>query len=130
MKKPVLILVSTAGVQIHCKPRALPLLYLTIYCWPLAKPHADKVALEESFDDHMRREESQRSTKGYILVRPSIINDGKAKGVGYVRAGPWESPPVGYYVERQIIGKWIFKMLVEEKDTEGIRKNKEAIRTY
>lgn len=130
IKKPFLISISTAGIQTPEKPRALPLLYLTFYYWLLAEPHAEKVALEATIRDHMGLEEDQRAIAGYILVRPSILTDGNAKCIVYVRVGSPESPPVGYYVDRQVIGEWIFKTLVKDKGAERRWKYKEGIVTY
>ncbi|KAF2165264.1 hypothetical protein M409DRAFT_24647 [Zasmidium cellare ATCC 36951] len=129
-KKPMLISISTAGVQTPGKPRALPLLYLTFYYWLLAEPHADKVALEAKIHEYMQLQGNQKGIEGYILVRPSILLDGEKKGVGDVRAGLPEDPPVGYSIDRRVDGEWIFEKLVRGGGADGVWRNGEVIVTY
>ena len=106
-KKPVLVVVSTAGVQEAGKPRALPLAYVPWYNWLLADPLADKVAMEEAILAHMRFGESktrERGIAGFVVVKPSLLTDGKGGKVEDVRAGTGERPPVGYSIDREMVG--------------------------
>ncbi|KAK4505196.1 hypothetical protein PRZ48_003159 [Zasmidium cellare] len=131
LRKPLALTDPTlSGVQSPNKPRALPLIYLTFYYWLLAEPHADKVALEAKIHEHMQLDESQRWIGGYVLVRPSILADGNTKGVTDLRAGLAEDPPVGYSVDRKVVGEWIFEVLIRDGGAEGTWRDGEVIVTF
>ncbi|KAK3723777.1 hypothetical protein LTR37_001658 [Vermiconidia calcicola] len=122
-RKPTLNIISTAGVQEQGKPRALPLAYLPWYGWLLADPLADKIVMEDIVLAHMELPEDQRGIDGYVMVKPSILTDGRGKNVEDVRAGQSDCPPVGYSVDRDLVGLWMLRRLVREDGARGEWKN-------
>ena len=128
--KPILIVISTAGVQEPSKPRALPLAYLPWYGWLLADPLADKVVMEDNILAHMAVPERERGIEGYVMVKPSILTDGKKGTIDAVRAGASDAPPVGYSIDREMVGQWIFQRLIEEGGARGKWKDARITVTY
>ncbi len=61
--------------------------------------------------------------RGLIVVRPSMLSDGKREGKEKVRVGvegpngevvdEKNGPVVGYSISRQDVGGWIFEQVVE-----------------
>jgi nucleoside-diphosphate-sugar epimerase len=129
-RKPILIIVSTAGVQELDKPRAQPLAYLPWYGWLLADPLADKIAMEDIVLTRMRMPESQRGIGGYVILKQSILTDGKEKSIDVVRVGTSDNPPVGYSIDREMVGLWMFHRLIEEKGARGEWKDARVTITY
>jgi nucleoside-diphosphate-sugar epimerase len=129
-KKPILVVVSTAGVQEKGKPRALPLAYLPWYAWLLAVPLTDKISMEDNVLAHMRLPESQRGIGGYVIVKPSILTDGKDKSIEDVRAGTSDNPPVGYSIDREMVGLWMFHRLIDEQGARGAWKDTRVTITH
>lgn len=125
-----MVIVSTAGVQEHDKPRAQPLAYLPWYGWLLADPLADKISMEDIVLTHMRLPESQRGIGGYVILKPSILTDGKEKSIAVVRAGTSDNPPIGYSIDREMVGLWMFHRLIEEKGASGGWKDTRVTITY
>ena len=128
--KPILVVVSTAGVQEKDKPRAQPLLYLPWYDWLLADPLADKVAMEDTILNHMKLPESQRGIDGYVMMKPSILTEGTNGSIEVVRVGASENPPVGYSIDREMVGLWMFRRLIEEQGTRVAWKDARVTITY
>jgi nucleoside-diphosphate-sugar epimerase len=128
--KTILIAISTAGVQEPGKPRALPLAYLPWYGWLLADPLADKVTMEDTILAHMLLPESQRGIGGYVVVKPSILTDGMKEKIDAVRAGASDAPPVGYSIDREMVGQWIFQRLIEDGGASGRWKDTRVTVTY
>ncbi|KAK5696286.1 hypothetical protein LTR17_024337 [Elasticomyces elasticus] len=129
-KKPILLIISTAGVQAKGKPRAIPFVYLSFYYWLLADPHNDKEVMEENVREHMMLPESGQGIDSYVMVKPSILMDGKGKGVEAVRAGTEDHPPVGYMIDRTMVGEWIFQRLIKEGGAKGQWKDRSVTITY
>lgn len=102
---PKLILLSTTGIS--SKSRDIPIPMIPLYHWMLALPHADKKKMESVVIDSGRR---------WVLVRPSLLTDGEAKGLERVRAGV-EVPgnkeegkhAVGYTIRRDDVGTWVYE---------------------
>jgi hypothetical protein len=100
----------------------VPLALRPLYHWVLALPHQDKRAMEAAAVEGALVGDAPLA--GFVIVRPSLLMDGKAKGVGKVRVG-WErhakddareagpGPAVGYTITRADVGRWIFEELVK-----------------
>ncbi|KAG0653000.1 Flavin reductase (NADPH) [Hyphodiscus hymeniophilus] len=108
---PLLVLLSTTGIS--SKSRDIPLLMLPLYHWVLPVPHADKKALESL---------AIRSGRRWVLVRPSFLMNGEARGLGAVRTGvevpgerkgEGEDHAVGYTIRREDVALWIYEACVE-----------------
>jgi nucleoside-diphosphate-sugar epimerase len=129
-KTPMLVVISTAGVQERGKPHALPLAYLPWYNWLLADPLADKVAMEDAIITHSRLDEKERAIAGFVVVKPSILTGGNVGKVEDVRAGTGDRPPVGYSIDREMLGLWMFRRLVEEDGMNARWKDQRVTVTY
>ena len=128
--KPVFLVVSTAGVQEEGMPRPIPFVYRSFYYWLLADPHADKEIMEGNIRYHMKLPEPERGIGSYVLVKPSILTDGKNRGVDAVRAGTGDRPPVGYTIDREAVGQWMFYKLIQDEGATGVWKNTSVTITY
>ncbi|KAH8594356.1 hypothetical protein B0O99DRAFT_624811 [Bisporella sp. PMI_857] len=101
---PVFVLLSTTGISEH--GRDIPIAMIPLYHWMLPVPHEDKKKMEALAITSGRR---------YVLIRPSLLMDGKAKGVSALRVGA-ELPgqkgdatsTIGYTISREDVGAWIF----------------------
>ncbi len=51
-------------------------------------------------------------TDRFVVVRASLLTDGKARGGEKVRVGVEEKPAVGYTISRGDVGLWVFENLV------------------
>ncbi len=58
-------------------------------------------------------------TDRFVVVRPSLLTNGKAGGGRKVRVGTEERPVVGYMISREDVGVWIFENLVVGGGGEG-----------
>ena len=128
-KKPLLINVSTTGIQPKGKPRDVPLLFTLLYYYFLHVPHVDKQVLEEKLAEQMQLPESQRSIGSYVNVKPSLLQDGEGKGLDSVREGVDENPAIGYFIQRKDVGLFMFERLVKN----GVKaewRNKSVSVTY
>jgi NAD(P)-dependent dehydrogenase (short-subunit alcohol dehydrogenase family) len=108
--KPKLIIVSTTGIS---QKRDIPIVISPFYHYGLAVPHADKKRMEDIVIN---------SDRSWVLVRPSFLVDGPAKGIKSVRTGT-ESPThkkeaahaIGYTIRREDVGLWIFEECVSPR---------------
>lgn len=112
-RRPALIVISTAGVQEAGKPRALPLAYLPWYNWLLADPLADKIAMEDTVLQNISLPDKERGVASFTVVKPSILTNGKEGKLEDVRAGTGERPPIGYSIDRDMVGMWMFRHLID-----------------
>ena len=101
-KKPLFIALSTTGVSNG--PRDVPLLFAPLYHWFLANPHKDKRNMESAIAEQ---------TDHFVIVRPSLLTNGKARGGNKIRVGTEEKPAVGYTISRDDVGLWMFENLVK-----------------
>ena len=129
-KKPLFLVISTAGVQAKGEPRAIPFIYLSFYYWLLADPHADKEVMEENIREHMMLSENERGIGGCVVVKPSILTNGQGRGVEAVRAGTADHPPIGYTIDREMVGQWMFQRLIQEEGAKREWKNTSVTVTY
>ena len=72
-----LVLLSTTGISTKCRDVPLPIVLPYHF---LSTPHNDKRKMEEMVI-------SLGQKRKWVLVRPSFLLDGVAKGRGYVRVG-------------------------------------------
>ena len=105
--QPKLICLSTTGIS---EKRDVPLAIVPLYHYGLAIPHTDKKRMEDLVAS---------SRWPWVLVRPSFLMNGPAKGLSAVRTGtetPAEkdkaAPAVGYTIRRADVGLWIFEECV------------------
>lgn len=116
--KPHLVVISSTGVG---GTKDVPLALRPLYRWVLAEPHADKRAMETATAEAALAADSPLA--GFVVLRPTLLLDGKAKGVAKVRVG-WErhavderaagpGPAVGYSITRADVGGWIFEELIK-----------------
>ena len=52
-------------------------------------------------------------TDRFVIVRPSLLTNGRALGGKRVKVGTEEEPVVGYMISREDVGLWIFENLVK-----------------
>lgn len=112
--KPKLIIVSTTGIS---QKRDIPLAVSPFYHYGLAVPHADKKKMEDLVIN---------SQWPWVLVRPSFLVDGPAKGLKSVRTGT-ETPThkkeathaIGYTIRREDVGLWIYEECVSSRGNWG-----------
>ncbi|OJD29316.1 fungal specific transcription factor domain-containing protein [Diplodia corticola] len=117
---PGMVAISTTGVS--RVQRDVPLLFVPLYHYLLRVPHEDKRDME----DCVVAAEAEGSLGGFVVVRPSLLLDGGAKGKGAVRVG-WEGaggkgegapgPAVGYTVARDDVAAWIWEEAVMRRET-------------
>ncbi|KAL4901742.1 hypothetical protein BDW74DRAFT_181457 [Aspergillus multicolor] len=112
---PLLSVVSTTGIS--DSGRDIPLLLYPLYHVLLAVPHADKRVMESLLRDSGER---------FVLVRPSLLVDGKGEGDGKrvrvgledVRSGRVVRREVGWTISRKTVGEWMFGNLLSRADPE------------
>ena len=86
--------------------------------------------MEEVVVGHIELAESQRGIDGYVVLKPSILTDGEGKGIDVVRAETGDGPPVGYSIDREMVGLWMFHRLIEEEEARGEWKDARVTITY
>ncbi|CAF9939934.1 MAG: hypothetical protein ALECFALPRED_008379 [Alectoria fallacina] len=101
-KKPLFVALSSTGVSNG--PRDVPLLFVPMYHWLLTNPHKDKRNMEKTIVEQ---------TDNFVIVRPSLLTNGKAQGGKKVKVGTEERPVVGYLISREDVGLWMFENLVQ-----------------
>ena len=127
-KKPLLIALSSTGITQGQTPRDLPLLMVPMYAL-LKHPHADKIRMEKAVEEYVASSGEECTIGGYVFVRPSLLMDGKSKGSQKVRVGVESQPAVGYTINRNDVGLWLFENLVEGEGAEKYINRKPSI-TY
>lgn len=87
---------------------------IPLYHWLLAALHADKKVMERLIE----KAQADAVIKGYIIVGPSLLIDGRRQGLSKVKIG-WENEDpagkgaaVGYGVSREDVGGFIFEEVV------------------
>lgn len=116
-KKPVMIVISTTGISDY--GRDIPIAMVPLYHWLLPIPHKDKKAMEKILMEEVKAGNSS-AIEGFIAVRPSMLTNGDALGVGSVRVGVEsqgniDQSAIGYTISRADVGGWIFDELIENK---------------
>lgn len=123
--KPVVVAVSTTGVGEG--KRDVPILLWPLYHWLLQVPHEDKRAMEHVLFGATR----DNSIMDFVIMRPTLLTDGPARGIEKVRVG-WEwgirggegreeehGPELGFTVGRNDVGVWIFHEVVKKGNWYG-----------
>jgi hypothetical protein len=122
-QKPIITAVSTTGIS---SERDIPLPMIPLYHWMLPVPHADKKAMEQTIEQAAAR----NLIRGFVIVRASLLTNGKQQGLGKVRVG-WEDeqgpgPAIGYSISREDVGAFIFEKVIV-KNAEGFLDKKLSI---
>ncbi|OJJ46786.1 hypothetical protein ASPZODRAFT_132942 [Penicilliopsis zonata CBS 506.65] len=107
--KPRLVTLSTTGIS---STRDLPCLMKPMYHWMLKVPHDDKHVMETLIKGEMAKPLADRGIDNFVIVRPSLLTDGKGDGLHKIKAGTAENPAVGYVICRNDVGAWLFENLV------------------
>jgi len=131
--EPVVVAVSTTGLS--DAGRDIPLLMVPLYKVMLKGPHEDKKAMEDKL---VKGNGNGGVVKRWIIVRPSLLTDGKPEDVVSERGGgslvrvgvedlsrgeggnKVESKAIGYTITREDCGRWVFdELLSGRKDASG-----------
>ncbi|KAL0264785.1 hypothetical protein SLS55_000737 [Diplodia seriata] len=116
--KPVMIAISTTGIS--RLQRDVPVLFVPLYHWFLCVPHEDK----RNMEDRVVAAKEEGSLRDFIIVRPSLLLDGEAKGAQALRVG-WEGvktsdqapgPAVGYTTTRNEVAAWIWEEAIMNRE--------------
>jgi len=105
--QPLLCIISTTGVTTG--PRDVPILLTPLYHWLLAPAHVDKRETENL----VVKAAEEKKIRGFVIIRPSLLLDGPAKGTASVRVGQEGTPAVGYTIRRDDVGAWIYEKVVK-----------------
>ncbi|RBR24886.1 uncharacterized protein FIESC28_02304 [Fusarium coffeatum] len=117
-QKPLLVAVSAAGCG---RKRGIPLPVYLPYHYVVGGPLADKQKMED-----LIFKDGGRHVRDFVLMRPVILTDGKAKSDGQLQVG-WEwgvvsdednvkepGPKIGYLISKEDLGKWVFDHVITE----------------
>ena len=114
-KKPLIVALSTTGIS--SQGRDIPIAMVPLYHWLLAVPHKDKKAMEGLLLAEMTKAVPERAIEDFVIIRPSLLTDGKRLGTEKVRVGEEgkeaAKPAVGYTISRDDVGGWIFDEIVK-----------------
>jgi len=118
MSASKLVVLSTTGIS--DKRRDIPVAMIPLYHWLLAIPHKDKRNMEDILV------EGQGKDRRWVIVKPSLLLNGEAKGLRKVRVGvdlPHdqkeqgnavdEKKEIGYTIRREDVGLWIYEKCVK-----------------
>ncbi|KAI5477197.1 hypothetical protein MNV49_006641 [Pseudohyphozyma bogoriensis] len=109
---PLLTVISTTGTT---KKRDVPYLFMPMYHWVLAVPHVDKRKMELAVVHAQKR----GVVRGSVIIRPSLLMDGPADESKVKVGNVWgneKTIKIGYTVNREDVGAWMFKELVDGGD--------------
>jgi hypothetical protein len=110
--KPGLVMLSSTGISKF--GRDVPLLMLPLYAF-LHTPHQDKKVMEDLAIEAVKEEPAPIGS--YVVVRPSLLTSGPARGVQSVRwdveDGRIAKKAVGYTISRADVGGFIFEKVVQ-----------------
>ena len=111
---PKMIFLSTTGIS--AQGRDIPIPMVPLYHWMLHVPHDDKRKMESVI---------RESDREWVVVRPSLLFDGNAKGLESVRTstegkaeGKEGEVAIGYTIRREDVGLWIFEECVRKMGSE------------
>ena len=107
-KKAYLAAISTTGISEGAED--VPFLLRPLYHWLLAIPHSDKRVVDQLIVEAARE---GKTISGYTVVRPSLLVNGKAKGMEKIRVGSEKEPAIGYTIRRDDVGLWMFEELIK-----------------
>lgn len=113
-EKPLLVALSSTGIS--SRRRDLPVAMVPFYHYLGAVPHKDKKVMEDVIVAEMAKPAGERAIENFVIIRPSLLTDGKRLGMEKVRVGEESEeavkPAVGYTISREDVGGWIFEELV------------------
>ncbi|KAF2401857.1 hypothetical protein EJ06DRAFT_548086 [Trichodelitschia bisporula] len=122
--RPFIAVISTTGLSAR---RDVPLLLYPLYHVFLAEPHVDKRAMEAAVARASVAPDSL--VRGFVVLRPTLLTDGRGVGTAKVRAG-WERhpdapgaaegedptpPAMGYAISRADVGAWIWEEVLRDQ---------------
>jgi NAD(P)H-binding len=124
VQKPVIIAISSTGVSSN---RDIPVLMSLLYKG-LEIPHADKRKMESLIEEAA----AKQSIGEFVIVRPSLLTNGKALGESKVKVG-WEKEDgtgaaIGFTISRADVGTFIFEKIIRSNADEF--KGKKVSVTY
>jgi hypothetical protein len=109
--KPALIMISTVGVSRH--GRDIPVLLKPVYAM-IHEAHEDKKAMEDLAIQAVT--EHPAPIGRYFVVRPTLLTNGRAKGLERVRFdvedGAVAKKAVGWTIARAEVGRFMFERIV------------------
>ncbi|KAI9681619.1 MAG: hypothetical protein M1829_000816 [Trizodia sp. TS-e1964] len=108
-KGPVVVAISSTGLS---ETRDVPLALVPVYHLMLKYPHEDKRAMEETLVAAASAAGEEGGIGGWVIVRPTLLTDGKGVGVQKVRAGTEGKPVLGWGIARVDVGEWIYEEVV------------------
>lgn len=111
--KPLMVNVSTTGIPPKGKPWDVPGAFSWFYRTVLHNAHVDKIVREEQLAEHARLPERERVLGGFVNVKPPLLQDGGAKGVGMMRESIEDAPAIGYFMRRADVGLWMYERCVK-----------------
>lgn len=113
VQKPLILGISSTGIS--AGPRDVPLLFYLLYKILLARPHRDKHNMEVLLAA-AAAEGPSSTIRGAVILRPSLLTNGPARGEPTLRVGSEQKPKVGYTVSREDVGQWIFQNIVRNEN--------------
>lgn len=79
--------------------------------------------MEVLLETERAKPEPERAIADFVIVRPSLLKDGKRLGAEKVRVGEEGegimAPAVGYTISREDVGGWVFENVVAKGEEEG-----------
>ena len=73
--------------------------------------------MEGLFSAEMTKPVQERAIEDFVVIRPSLLTDGKRLGTQKVKVGEegkeTAKPAVGYTISRDDVGGWIFDEIVK-----------------
>ncbi|KXT08566.1 hypothetical protein AC579_8317 [Pseudocercospora musae] len=115
-KKPLYVNISTTGISRQSgHPEDVPWGYQWFYHYVLQDQHEDKKVLEQILRDEMGKDGKERGISGYVNVKPTLLFDGKPRGIENIREGRDDKPVLGYVMNRKDVGVWMFERTVKRE---------------
>lgn len=106
--QPLLVVISANGVRDDI-PRDYPLMLTPLYRWILTGVYDDKRRMEATLL-------KANPHGGFVIVRPSVLNNGESKGLKAIRQGTTQKPVLGYSIARNDVGLWMYENVVQRQE--------------
>ena len=62
----------------------------------------------------MQEAASEGKTRGFVIMRASLLMNGKAIGPEKIKYGFEEKPAKGYTINRDDVGLWVYENVIKE----------------